>query len=767
MYNLDFRYIVFCLLIKLFLPISFALGQNNQSTGDFHVCYFSLNNEKEVTEMQRFTKKINRHSHCSVSVNEYLTEGDDPEKSFKKMVESGVRCDGLVISGHHTGSFGGKRATGSLGIDFLEKLSCHPKYSKWFNNINALWLQGCWTLGTGEVVVGEEDMSADYHTARVGALLEEGHLEQSIRDLNMEFSATLDQDNPLSSRYLRVFPAATVFGWTDISPGEEAKSELSIPFHVAHTARLINSQDAFPSDSPIKSVWTERSAVQYATSMISILNGEFNPQCQELAVKAWKAHGKVRNQATEYGFFNPDLNAYPSLIKTDDSKLKTAQFYDCLLKNSKDNSQFLKTLEEILKDPTLIRYTYNSLLERLKTLKHKDPKLYRQTIKALKKSSVLKKFLSNKLTGKRLGILRKIDYLAFYEEVYGKNGKMRSAIVDKAKIIFSDIPSTSYDEIDYKVTLFRALSKHGYLEGEKGLKFIQQVAQDENGEIRGVAMESVGRLSEKGLSVIRQGVQDEEAYVRAMAVSSAGRLGEKGLSVIRQGVQDEEAYVRERAVQSAGRLGEKGLSVIQKGIQDEDWGVRAMAVSSAGRLGEKGLSVIQKGIQDENWEVRAMAVKSVGRLGKKGLAVIQQGTQDQDMEVRVSALRGAMQAARQNTNQKKYDPWDPSFVGVVENSLPLIVTDLHSKAKEALASLKNEDPEREDIAFQRADEIARHLQIVRQEGMPFLRTVLERAKDSAARAKIQRVIGQTEKQLNSKAFEEINHRITTFETEFR
>ena len=28
------------------------------TTGDFHICYFSLNNEKEVTEMQKFTKKI-------------------------------------------------------------------------------------------------------------------------------------------------------------------------------------------------------------------------------------------------------------------------------------------------------------------------------------------------------------------------------------------------------------------------------------------------------------------------------------------------------------------------------------------------------------------------------------------------------------------------------------------------------------------------------------------------------------------------------------
>lgn len=298
----------------------FSIIANGQDTGDFHICYFSLNNEKEITEMEKFTKKINEHSHCSISVNEYMTEGGDPEESFKKMVESGVRCDGLVISGHHTGAFGGKRASGSLGIGFLEKLSCDERYSKWFNNINALWLQGCRTLGTGEIVRNEEEEDADYHTTRVGGVLEEDHLEQSLADLNMEFSATLDQDNPLSSRYLRAFPAATVFGWTKTAPGERAGSQYSIPFHMAHISRLINNQDRFPTDSPIKGTWTKKSAVQYSTSMLNLLNGK--SQCQKLAVEAWKKHGKVRNQSTEYGFFNPDLNAYTALMNTEDEVLK-------------------------------------------------------------------------------------------------------------------------------------------------------------------------------------------------------------------------------------------------------------------------------------------------------------------------------------------------------------------------------------------------------------------------------------------------------------
>ena len=163
------------------------------------------------------------------------------------MVESGVVCDGLVISGHHTGSFGGKRAKGSLSIDLMEELSCNPKYKALFNNVKGLWLQGCRTLGVSKI---ETTDTADFHTQRVGAVLDEDHLTQSFSDLNIEFSATLDQDNPLSSRYLRVFPRATTFGWTKTAPGSKSRSQYSVPFHIAHMARLNDDRKRY-FDNPI------------------------------------------------------------------------------------------------------------------------------------------------------------------------------------------------------------------------------------------------------------------------------------------------------------------------------------------------------------------------------------------------------------------------------------------------------------------------------------------------------------------------------------
>ena len=250
--------------IVLFFALISTLYAKAQSPDEFHICYFSLNNEKEFTEMEKFTKKLNQYSSRPISVREYMTEGGDPEESFREMVNENVRCDGLVISGHHTGSFGGKRARGSLGVDFLEKISCDEKYSDWFKNIQALWLQGCRTLGTGEIVPDQqEEIDADYHTMRVGNVLAEDHLEQSLADLDMEFSATLDQDNPLSSRYLRVFPRATVFGWTKTAPGEKSSSQYSIPFHIAHIARLNSKDDQFPESNPIDETLDQTSALSW------------------------------------------------------------------------------------------------------------------------------------------------------------------------------------------------------------------------------------------------------------------------------------------------------------------------------------------------------------------------------------------------------------------------------------------------------------------------------------------------------------------------
>ena len=552
-------------LWHLFSAFFFFSALAEKEDAGFHICYFSLGNEKEFREMDKFTKRLNKHSSHPITITEYMTRGGEPEESFKEMVESGVKCDGLVISGHHTGSFGGERGQGSLGINFLEKLSCDENYIDWFNNIKALWLQGCRTLGTGEIVANEEEGSADYHTARVGAVLDADHLEQSFEDLNIEFSATLDQDNPLSSRYLRVFPAANVFGWTESAPGRLAGSQYSLPFHIAHLAKRLDEEDRFPSEGPLDRIWTEESARKYRESLSLILSG--GEQCSVEAVEAWKNHGKVRDQSIEYGFLNPDLQAYPALMLTEDEILGQARLYDCMLRHFTGGEKLLEVLDAILKDPVFIRYTYNSLLDELQNVRfgregnvylqdseserRAEVDIYFQMIDKLKSSPEMKAFLSGKLNSQSLGILRKIDYYAFYEEIYGRQERIRTIILNKSKEVFQNIPSNSYDEVDYKITLFHSLSRHGYLQNEQAIAFLKQVMRDPNRSLRRSIMKRVVRenrlIREELLSFAQEAIEDSSPHLRASAVLLAGLLIHIGASdfvspiareIIKKGLND-------------------------------------------------------------------------------------------------------------------------------------------------------------------------------------------------------------------------------------
>ncbi len=350
--------------IKIIYLLSFLIITPTISFAGSSICYFSLNNEKEFIEMEKFTKKLNTFSKEKITIKEFLKPDSDPENSFEEMVKSGQKCDGLVISGHHTGSFGGKNARGSLGIDFLEKLSCQDKYKEFFNNIKGLWLQGCRTLGVGKIESYED---ADFHTLRVGEVLTEDDLEQSFADLNIEFSATLDQENPLSSRYLRVFPRASVFGWTKTAPGKNAHSEYSAPFHIANMAKVTDDR-AHYFDNPISGDISYESAVKYLDAINDIIGGKLSCPSNtclsddqskpESAVEAWLRHGNSK-KGWEYAFNNPDLNAYVPLFSTKDEFLKKAKELECFLKNTNDPNKILKILDEIVKNEKLIGYTYN------------------------------------------------------------------------------------------------------------------------------------------------------------------------------------------------------------------------------------------------------------------------------------------------------------------------------------------------------------------------------------------------------------------------
>lgn len=392
------------------------------------ICHFSLNSEDEFHVTEQFVGQLNKASSVPITVKEFMPENTDPNKAFLKMVESGERCDGLVISGHHTGSYSGHRAKGKLSMDYMESLSCNPKYASFFQNLNAAWLQGCRTLGVGEIQADDEQADADFHTNRVGQVVEADGLPQSFAELNMEFSNTLDQDNPLASRYLRLFPNAKLFGWTRSAPGEKSRSYMSLLYHMAQTSKRLEAEDKFPFDAPDSTKMSAESAARYANAMLLTLSRFSVEQkgCEEIATGGWQSHGTVDPKG-RYFFDNPDLKSYSSLASTGDKALLEAKEIDCALKaaaNAMDAGAMDAVLKRIAARPEFLRYSFNTIVDlRARLANAKDPKGKATAAIILDKMKADPKvldFLRGKMASRQVGLTRKIDYYKFYNLLTGK-----------------------------------------------------------------------------------------------------------------------------------------------------------------------------------------------------------------------------------------------------------------------------------------------------------------------------------------------------------
>ena len=464
---------LFRLLLLLFFIAFFPCISHGKEEKSFHICYFSLNNEKEFTTAKEFTGRLNERSKTrKITVKEYLTEGEEPNESFQKMMDEGAKCDGLVISGHHTGSFGGKRSQGSLGIDFLEELACKPEYQEWFQKIQALWLQGCRTLGVKIEAIGADGETADDHTSRVGAELAADDLNQSFAELNMEFSGTLDQDNPLSTRYLRLFPHANVFGWTKSAPGEQARSHLSIPYHMAHIAYRLNGKGNFPPH-PTEGELSEEDAALYTQALsttLTALNSGVTV-CEQILTEAWIHHGY--NEAGSFHFINRDTMAHPRLFSSDSKDfLLDVKRIECLLRTANNEEDILLALKEATSSEKKIHHLLHAIYEKLKGATS-EKEIIRQF---LLKKDILINFLKKKLESEGLGILRKIDYYAFYRDL--KEEKWEDLESSIRKKVFEQLEKphdpNDWNTIDYNITLLKSLGKHDMLPVQDLLNIVEK-----------------------------------------------------------------------------------------------------------------------------------------------------------------------------------------------------------------------------------------------------------------------------------------------------
>ena len=315
----------------------------------------------------------------------------------------------------------------------------------------------------------------------------------------------------------------------------------------------------------------------------------------------------------------------------------------------------MEVLDKVLEDPVFIRYTYNSLLERLWNLEWEEGRdIHNKMIRKLTLSKEMKTFLSEKLEGRRLGVLRKIDYHAFYERLYGKNSKITSVILDDAKKVFKTTPSNSDEEIDYKLTLLYSLSGHGYLTGEKGMDLLLQVMKDKSDGMRGSALRELANFGEKAFPFIEDAVRkDSSEHVRANAIWLAGDIGgERVFPLIQEALEkDTSERVRLQAVWLTTKFGEKAFPLLEKVVKtDSSEHVRGAAVMAVGNMGEKAWPIVQKALKDPKPYMRASGVKSAGRMGK--LSAVQEALSDPSEQVRVSVADTIVDVAERMGGEK-------------------------------------------------------------------------------------------------------------------
>ncbi len=305
------------------------------ATAAAHLCFFSFNRPAEFLQFKRFIASIQPHTPIKLTVAEYIANDADVEDAFLAVLNSGVQCDGVVLSGHHTDEFYGDRSSGDMDFDFLEEQACNPRHAAWFTHVKALWLQGC---NTAKTKLLNEDVDSDERIYGsplpvMTRLIRPGDLEDGLEEARDFLLENLNDEN-LVNDYMRIFPSATVFGWSFISPGEKAGSHYSMPYHVAQVSHVLNPAEELFAN-PMKSEIPPLAAEHYAAALYGMLTRPAYAGTDPIVgmnedsfILGWRRHGDYRYQ---WALDNPDLRAYRSLLNTDNEINRQVKGLNCLL----------------------------------------------------------------------------------------------------------------------------------------------------------------------------------------------------------------------------------------------------------------------------------------------------------------------------------------------------------------------------------------------------------------------------------------------------
>ena len=439
------------------------------SKDKFHICFFELDNTVDSKNFKReivpsnktsvdICKKKQEFSSANTVVHCYqpqIGQDETGAQAFKRMIDeitqAGDKCDGLVMSGHHTGDWYG--GTGRIKLKDMEDLSCDPKYRDWFSNIKALWLDGCNTV-TDNILKSSSSSkipTPDSETARVvGKEYSEDKMNQSaITSTSQAYTASLDKNTPLSSRYLRMFPRTQIYGFNGAAPEGKKKTGSFIAEHLSILGSALQAEE-----NQIKQT-AQMDHIKRALSAIS----SFDP-CDDEKMETWEQVKWGKKEAIENQDYkreyklgcnlmlakqildDPDsLSAHKALIqhikslgeKDINNKQELLNLANELLNNPSSakaeelaQQVLLNTLDEITEqdknvreeDKTYTHLLFNNIYDTWKTAKKyktKDSSFYKG-VKTKLQADNFKISLKERIESNQTASLRKGDYIKFYME---------------------------------------------------------------------------------------------------------------------------------------------------------------------------------------------------------------------------------------------------------------------------------------------------------------------------------------------------------------
>jgi hypothetical protein len=325
------------------------------------LCYFSFNNPREYATTKRLVAHLNANSPIQIEVVEFVQDDANIKKSLLAAMRSGTQCDGIVLSGHHRGKFWGDRSSGSMKAGFLEEQSCTVQNAAWFAHVKAVWLEGCNT-GRQNLMNPEIDPEDKIHGSPLNyirAHLKYDDFDDSLDDITDAFDENLNEDN-LAKEYMRIFPYATVMGWTDMAPGEKAGSHYSFPYFLAQIVRIVDEDPRF-LQNPMRGQLSSDSARRYSEALYSVLtrdpygsNADGRPEIlakEDTYIKAWRDHSNVKYP---FAFDNPSIAGYRSLVNNDNELLRQSTAMRCVMEQDDDSEDTAGgTVSYLLRNKTL------------------------------------------------------------------------------------------------------------------------------------------------------------------------------------------------------------------------------------------------------------------------------------------------------------------------------------------------------------------------------------------------------------------------------